>query len=188
MAKALEKEPDNTRYVYYLAVSYLNAGKWQQALDNFQKRIALGPHLAGSGEIFNALYFSGCLQITLKMEPKKIIDSLSNAYLYDPSRAEPLYQLGSYLIEQQSYLLADLVLRKALTLPQPKEIFGSHYILNWIYDWGVLHKFAECSFKMGQFGESKKALEKLIEMPLPADLLDAMNGNLMLIQKMNHSL
>ena len=178
LQQALEKEPDNSRYIYYLAASYMNAGQWQLAIDNFQKRIALEPQSRGSGEIFNSLYFTGCLQITLGIESKKVIESLSRAYLYDPCRVEPLYQLGSYLIDQESFLLADLVLRKALSIPKPGRVYGSHYLLGWVYDWGVLHKFAECSFKLGHFQESKQALEKLITLPLPQELLKAMQDNL----------
>lgn len=188
LEKALEKEPNNKRYIYYLAASYMNAGQWQRAIDNFQKRIALEPNVIGSGEIFNSLYFTACLQITLEMESKKVIDGLSKAYLYDSSRAEPLYQLGSYLIDQESFLLADLVLRKALSIPKPKEIYGAHYLLGWVYDWGILHKFAECSFKMGQLQESEKALEKLITQPLPEDLLEPMQNNLKRIKEVMNAL
>ena len=178
LEKALKADPDNTRYVYYLAASYLNAKEWQLAINNFQKRIFLEPNRAGSGEIFNSLIFIGACQVQLSIENKTVIDSFSKAFLYDQSRAEPLYNLGCYLIDQTSFFLADLVLRKALTIPMPGKLPASSYFIPWIYDWGILHKLAECSFKMGKLQDSQETLEKLITRPLPADLLEAMQENL----------
>lgn len=178
LEKALEKEPNNTRYIYYLAASYYNAGVFEKALSNFQKRTALEPGRMGSEEIYNSLYFIGCIQLALKADLKTIIDSFSLAHLYSPARAEPLYQLGSYLIEQNALLLADLVLQKALQLQPPSHPSGANYVITWIYDWGVLHRSAECAFKLGRYPEAKEALQKLITKPLPPDLLEAMKTNL----------
>ena len=178
LEKALEKEPNHSRYTYYLAVSYYNAGDLQKALSAFQKRIALDPQKLYSDEVYTSLYFIGCIQVDLHADLKTVVDSFSRAHLYAPTRAEPLYQLGSYLIEQNALLLADLVLQKALQMKSSAPFSDSSYIISWIYDWGILHRSAECAFKLGRFSEAKEALKELITLPLPPDLLQAMKENL----------
>ncbi len=184
LEKALESEPTNSRYVYYLAASYLNAGELEKAYLNFERRVAMEPNRLGVSEIYDSLYFMGIIEARQKRDSKAVIDRFSVAHFYSPHRAEPLYELGSYLLEQGQFLLAELVLKKALELPLPGDLTQTHYIINWIYDWGVLHKLAECTFKMGRFQESKTLLEKLITKPLPPDLLEAMRGNLAAIKQM----
>jgi glycosyltransferase involved in cell wall biosynthesis len=180
LEKALEKEPNNSRYVYYLAASYYNAGKLDKALVNFQKRIDMQPNQQRSNEICTSLYFIGCIHVAQKAQQEVIMSSFSSAYLYDTSHAESLYQLAAYLIDQGQLFLAELVLTKALSIPEPK---NGGYVLTWIYDWGLLHKYAECSFKLGKFREAKCALETLVTKPLPPDLLIAMKSNLALCQE-----
>lgn len=135
LEKALEKEPNNTRYQYYLASSYYNAGKYEEALRHFEKRIALEPDRAGSREI---------------------------------------YQLGCYLCEKNNLFLAELVLKQALILGRPT---GARYVWNWIYDWALFYKLAECCFKLGHFQDAKWALEQIDLCTVPAQLLEEMQNN-----------
>jgi len=184
LEKALEKEPNNSRYRYYLAASYFNGGEFEKAIYNFQKRVDSGSGKLYSGEVYNSLYFIGCAQLALKADLKTIINSFSLAHLYNPARAEPLYQIGSYLIEHNILLMADLVLQKALQLKPPICPPGSDYVVSWIYDWGVLQRSAECAFKLGRFQEAKEALQRVVGKPLPPELLQAMRANL---EKLNTS-
>lgn len=162
LEQALEEEPNNTRYVFHLALSYYLANDYAPALKNFQKRISMQPSGTESNELFLSFQCSGNIQAELKMGSDAIIDSFTKAHFCRPLRAEPLYYLGNYFLSQGSYLLADLVLKKALMLPFPSEVY---LVENWIYAWGVLYKVAECTFKMGRFQESVTAIHELLSTP-----------------------
>lgn len=159
LEKALKTEPGNSRYVFYIAQSYLNAGERSKALEYFQKRAAMEPGRRDSSEIFLSLYYTGVLQSALKMDSDTIISSYTKAHSYCPWRAEPLYYLGSYFLDRDNYLLAELLFRKALTLQLPSE---PCIVETWIYEWGIHLKLAECLFKMQNYQESKSVMQKLL--------------------------
>ena len=60
LEKALEEDPTNSRYVYYLAVSYLAAEQYELALDSFKKRIAMKS--TDVQETYMAIYSMGMVQ------------------------------------------------------------------------------------------------------------------------------
>jgi glycosyltransferase involved in cell wall biosynthesis len=186
LEEALRKDPANTRNIYYLAISYLNAGRLEECLKNFKRRVDLDPLNMPSNEVFNSLYLIGCVQMDLRMDSKTIIHSLSQAQQYDPTRAEPLYQLGCHFIDEENFWLANLTLRQARAMSKPETIRASQYIWDAIYDWRILQKLAECSFKMGDYTEAKTLLEELITKPtLPRDIHEAMVVNLKIIEGLN---
>jgi len=181
LEKASAKEPGNSRYVYYIAQSYLNAGEPSKALEYFQKRVAMNSGCRDSAETFLSLYCIGILQNALHMGSDSIIDSFTKAYSYCPWRTEPLYYLGVFFLERENYLLAELLFRKALTLQVPQDL---HTVETWIYEWGILLKLAECLFKMKNFQESKSVIQKLLTIShLPVETRSFLKEQLQKIDK-----
>ena len=56
LEEALRKDPLNTRNIFYLAQSYLNAKEYNLALQNYQKRSVMG----GMSKKFLVFIFNGC--------------------------------------------------------------------------------------------------------------------------------
>ncbi len=165
LEEGLRQEPGNLRYRFYLAVSYNNAGLYEQALQHFQKRIAEDTEFENENEILISLMFIGALQAALDKENSVVIDGLTRAALFDPSRAEALYFLGKYFLRKNNPLLAELVIKRGLEIPKPDSSKG--FVIAWIYDWGLLGLYAKSLVEQNRFSEAKAVLGSLLKKDLP---------------------
>jgi glycosyltransferase involved in cell wall biosynthesis len=145
----LQKNPADSRLVFYLAQSYRAAGDLRQALKYFEMRASM-PSGNMPEENFWSLYFVGCLQQELKMPPEVFISSYCRAYLSLPSRAEPLYRLAFYFNQNRNYLLGYLLGMIAIKIPIPAFYVA---IERAVYDQGVAFEFARSAYHLGYFGE-----------------------------------
>jgi tetratricopeptide (TPR) repeat protein len=151
LKEALKKEPGNSRYAFYLAQSYYNSDQPDLALQAFQKRASMG---GCPEETFWSLYQVALLQDRLQADPTTVIDSYSKAYLFRPTRAEPLYCLSNFYLKQNNPLLAYSVAKRALSIPMPND---SIFVIPWIYQYGIQETFAFCAQQMNKQSESQEA-------------------------------
>ena len=98
LESALKDEPQNARYVFYLALSYDVAEKVHLALKNYLRRCALGDN---EGEIYYSHYRIARLQESIGLSPEIIIASYRKAHQFRPSRAEPLVLFSQISSEKQ---------------------------------------------------------------------------------------
>jgi tetratricopeptide (TPR) repeat protein len=164
LEKALEQEPNHTRYLFYLAQSYLHAGKNDLAEKAYQKRIAMESE--DVQETYSALYTLGLLQG--KTDPEAAIEAYFKAYRFRPSRAEPLFQIAALYRRLGLPLLGYRAAKFALTLPRPlRDICVEHTT----YDHQLKTEYTFCAFASGKYQEGIAASEELLTNPtLPADL------------------
>ncbi|MBS0625780.1 MAG: glycosyltransferase [Verrucomicrobia bacterium] len=156
-AALLEKAPPTGRNLLFLALSYEKSEKYELALQNYEKRVAFG---GWEEEVFYALYRIASVEALLKKPPSQIIGSYCKAYLYRPSRAEPLYWLGQYAISMQNYLLSYLVSRHALFIPRSTDTV---YVEDSVYDYNLLLQYALSARRLGRFHEAAPAFQKVID-------------------------
>ena len=90
---ALKEEPNNSRYMFYLAQSYLDGQNFPKAIENYEKRIAMG---GWKEEVFWSKYKIALMKECLKKEEHEFISAYEDAFNYLPQRVEPLYGLASY--------------------------------------------------------------------------------------------
>lgn len=126
LAKALEKDPNNPRYLFYLAQSHVHAKKFDLALACYEKRAQLE---GDSEELFWSLYCIGCLKEDLGCSSSEIIQAYAKAYQYKPTQAEPLYRLAMHLKNRP--FLANLVKNHAKKIPLPQ---NAARLQRWIYE------------------------------------------------------
>jgi glycosyltransferase involved in cell wall biosynthesis len=131
LEKALITEPDNSRYVFYLAQSYGNAGERKLALQNYEKRSKMG---GWDQEVFWSLLMTAKLQEELGYPIESIIKSYEKTYEYRPSRAEPLFYLSQIYLKQNNPLTAYALGKLALSIPYPSD---SGYIEGFVYQYGI---------------------------------------------------
>lgn len=156
LEKSLQDDPTDARSVYYLALTYVMAQKYEQALENYEKRAAMG---GDPEEVFNSLLAIGTLQEKLQMNPELFIGSYNKAFQYRPSRAEPLYCMAKYYIANKSHLLGYLLAQYALTIPYPADRGAVGFS---VYEFELLLQFAECSNALGRVEETCSAYRQLI--------------------------
>ena len=108
LTEGLEKEPDNVRYMFYLAQSYHSVGKWKECIEMYKKRIAAGSWFE---EVWYSHYMIAQAYLQLK-DPIRFEAWMLRAYKLRPERAEPLYKLAKYFREQsqpyKSYHYAEI--------------------------------------------------------------------------------
>ncbi|MEI8125005.1 MAG: glycosyltransferase [Parachlamydiaceae bacterium] len=165
LEKALEKDPTNSRYVYYLAQEYLGTNEYALALKNYEKRAQMG---GSEEEVFFSLYLGGLLQETLGMSSELFINSYCKAFQFCPKRVEPLFHMALYYFKSEDYVLSYILSKYALAIP-PWE--GVEFKEEGITDYQLEALFADSANKMGSLSEAVAAYQKLLSNEkMPAEM------------------
>ena len=113
----LEKEPRNERYHFYLANSYRDAGKTEEAIEYYRKRVALG---GWKEEVFYAAFECGNMYARLG-RMAEAVEAWLDAWQRHPARAESLYEIVKHYRIVGKQQIAQLFLDKALKIPYPRD-------------------------------------------------------------------
>lgn len=116
LEEALRDDPGNARYVFYLAQSYRDAHEPALALHRYRQRAAMDGF---AEEIWCSLYEAAKLMYILHADWPAVQEAFLDAYRYRPTRAEPLYRIGVWYVQQRQYDEAMRYLDQAMQLPQP---------------------------------------------------------------------
>lgn len=139
---ALKNKPSETlrgRYLFYLAQSYRDAGKFRPAIITYRERIALG---GWDEELFFAQYSIAQCYRSLGNVPQ-YLSGLLAAYSMRPSRVEPLYDLANYFRIEGQNAVSLLFSEPAMKMPMT----GDHLFVNThAYDLGPKEEFSICAF------------------------------------------
>ena len=92
LGEGLEREPANGRYMFYLAQTLRDAGRWAEALEWYRRRVAAG---GPSEECWYAMYAAALCLKEMGDEPG-FVWQVFEAYGARPWRAEPLYHLAAH--------------------------------------------------------------------------------------------
>lgn len=115
---ALAREPDNTRYAFYLAQSYRDAGLHEQAIAAYQKRAVMG---GAAEEVWYSLFQVGQIGEKAGRSPDEVIAAYLMAFDNRPTRAEAPCALARYCRMQGRHASAYVFARAAAELPRPKD-------------------------------------------------------------------
>lgn len=172
LEQALLKEPNNSRYVYYLGISYAAAENLEKAKKSFERRIAM-PSIDVQ-ETYSAFYNLGLIRMKLN-EFDAALEAFFSAYKFRPTRGEPLFQAAKIYRERGNVLLGYLLSKYALTHPYPEEDVQVDYLA---YDHTMLIEFAQCALLLGKFKEGFDACNQLLQNPkLPAEYRPRVQSN-----------
>ncbi|MER9658017.1 hypothetical protein NKJ26_32175 [Mesorhizobium sp. M0152] len=136
LLEALEKDPENQRYWFYLAQSYRDAGRTAEAAVAYAKRAAMG---GWDEEAWNArLQEARCLR-QLGDEPGFVGQALA-AFNQRPQRAEPLYDLARFYRDKGMNDASVLFSEAGLAIKRPEQ--DILFLEDDIYTTGLLEEFA----------------------------------------------
>jgi glycosyltransferase involved in cell wall biosynthesis len=153
---ALQGDPDNARYVFYLAQSYRDCGELDKAIETYERRAKMG---GWAEEVYYALLQVGVLGQRTKRDPTSVVAALLRAYQYRPSRAEALVELAAQHRATQEWALAELFARAALSIPVPADIL---FVDASVYEWRVLDELAIATYYTKKYEESAALNRRLL--------------------------
>ncbi len=132
---ALKTEEDKflqSRYRFYLAQSYRDAGEKKLALDNYLIRAELG---FWDQEIYISLYEAGKLMAELDYPDTIVISTLLHATRIDPKRAEAYHFLSYHCRQKGKNSEGVKYGKEGLGLPVPGHAL---FVQGWIYEYGLI--------------------------------------------------
>ncbi|MGW3496950.1 glycosyltransferase [Streptomyces sp. NPDC001020] len=157
LQQGLAKEPDNARYVFYLAQSWRDAEEPEKALEAYDRRAAMG---GWAEEVFCAHLYAARLAERLERPSAEVMDRYLRAYESRPSRAEALGDLARLCRAGRRWPLAHLFARQAARIPYSSDTLFVEY--GW-YDWQALDELAVSAYWLGAYEESQSCCERLLE-------------------------
>ena len=149
LEKALIEEPENSRYTFYLAQSYRDAGNYERAIFNYRIRVNLG---GWEEEIFYSLYQIAELRYRRGDPFPEVLADYLAAYAFRPVRAEPLYRIGLHYSHTREYRLAYFFLHAALEIPYPVE--DRLFVEAGIYHYFLALETAVAAYYLGEDAEA----------------------------------
>jgi len=159
LEEGLKQEPENTRYAFYLAESYRDAGEKGKALECYQKRIKMG---GWDEETFWSMLQSAFMLRDLGLPSSIVSEAYLQAHRFRPHRPEPIYYLAELYNSQGEHEKAYEYLKMRSFIPQPAE--KDHlFNMDWIESYGLLFQLSICSYYVGHYEEALKACDQLLK-------------------------
>jgi glycosyltransferase involved in cell wall biosynthesis len=173
LERALQQHPDNARYVFYLAQSYRDAGEYEAALKNYQRRVSMG---GWSEEVWCSLYqVAQIKELTGSPWPEVMNDYLA-AWQFQSDRAGPLFRIAMHYQALQQYQVSHLFFSRAMQIPAP----GTErlFVERTIYEYRLALEYAVACYYVGLHDEAIATNNRLLESGvLPADLVEKVIRN-----------
>lgn|GEM_PF-1439258 len=155
LERAIEQEPDNARYRYYLARSYRDAEVPEKALENFAKRADMG---GWDEEVWHSLHLMGVISAELNKYHAAVAAQL-RAHQLRPQRAEALCALAQLHRTREEHQLSYLFARQAARIPRPDDRL---FVDDSVYQWRALDELSIAAYWVGEYEESLQAAKELL--------------------------
>ena len=158
LRKAVERNPDDARSVFYLAQSYYDAGDHAQALEWYGRRAEMG---GWAEEIFYSLLRRAACLIQLGEPAELGLAAYMEAWQARPTRAEPLYEIARHYRSAKRFNLGYLFAKRAAELPLPQE--DVLFLAADVYSWRAVDEQAVCAYHCGRPEECFELYTALLE-------------------------
>lgn len=158
LLKALETEPTNSRYQFYLAQSYFDSQQWEKAIEAYYKRVEMG---GWEEECYYSLFRVALCEIAKQSDWHIIQQKLLDSYDYRPCRAEPLHAISRYLRMNGRPRAGYMFAKHAASIPYPQH--DILFIDTAVYSWMIMDEVAATAFYVHEYNVGKSACESLLK-------------------------
>jgi glycosyltransferase involved in cell wall biosynthesis len=148
LTRGIEDEPDNSRYYFYLAQSYRDLGRCEDALTWYQRRIPMG---GWDEELWYARYQVARMMHRLGRDWPVVQNHYLAAYESRPWRLEPLVHIARYYREMNQFALGYLFSRAIVGAPYPEDIL---FLERNVYEYELPMEYAICCYWLGKHEEA----------------------------------
>ena len=174
LKNALKTEPNNARYVFYLAQSYKDANLYEESIETYKKRANMGDW---DQEIYWSLLQVAILQGLLKKPYNEVVSSYFKAYAERPSRVETLYHLANYHRTIGDFPGCYLFSKMGLAGQLPTE--DVLFVEKWVYDYAILLEYSIAAYWVGEYEEALQSSNSLLaKSKLPENVRECVKKNL----------
>lgn len=158
LEQGLKDEPDNLRYMFYLAQSYRDAGLKEKSREFYLKRAAAQ---GWEEERWMARFRAAQLAELMGMDELIIYREYLQCWITKQHRAEPLYELARYYRNKKDFDLACYFAAQAVEIPLPAE---GLFIDASVYQWRALDELSvSASYCQDYRVAGKAAITKLFD-------------------------
>jgi glycosyltransferase involved in cell wall biosynthesis len=173
LRRALQAEPDNARYAFYLAQSLRDAGNWADAIAAYEKRVAMG---GWEQEVYFSKLQIGLLRERSGAGYADVLAAYLDAADFCPSRAEALCEAARHLRVNHRFALARQFAQAAASLRRPEHLA---IVDQSVYDWRARDELALAAHACGDRTESARLWRELLaEQRLPPGERERVQRNL----------
>jgi glycosyltransferase involved in cell wall biosynthesis len=181
LEKALETEPTNTRYVFYLAQSYRDSDQLLKSIDAYERRIAMGEW---EEEIYYSMYMIAKMKERLGHSIEEVTAAFSRAWEYRPSRLEAVFHTMRKLREAGRHLIAFAYGDVAIKTSGTSDIL---FIEPEIWQWRLLDEYSLAAYFIGNPDIALEKTNAIVNAPffksLSKDEQDRINKNMEFYRK-----
>lgn len=141
LLKGLEKEPMNSRYMFYLAQSYRDCEEYEKAVQWYITRAEIGGWYE---EVFYSYYMAGKMSMFNLKNPVNGMRYSLKAFSVHPKRVESINTLIQYYKLKSEFRTALLYAKKVKDISFPKE--DGLFLENDLYSHGIKQDYKILSF------------------------------------------
>jgi hypothetical protein len=145
----VERNPADTRSVFYLAQSYFALGDFANAHKWYARRVDMG---GWDQEIYYSMCRVAESMAKLGAPWLEVQDAYVRAWEFRPTRAEALYAVACRNREDRRYQLGRLFAKQAAEMPFPEQ--DVLFVRADIYAWRAADEQAVCAFLIGKHAEA----------------------------------
>ncbi len=156
---ALKEEPDNCRYVFYLAESYRDAGEHAKALQWYRKRVQMG---GWDEEVFCAMLYIGKMLSSLNVDKTFVAENYYRAHVFRPHRPEPIYYLSECYNQMGRFDLAYALIKSWDYIPKPANS-DVLFVEDWTTNWGIPFQLSISAYYLEHYQESVDICDVLLD-------------------------
>jgi glycosyltransferase involved in cell wall biosynthesis len=143
LEEALLKEPNDTRYVFYLAQSYRDSDQLEKAIENYSRRASMG---GWEEEVYYSLYMIAKIKEKMGKDIKEVTEDYTRAWEYRPNRLECVFHAMRKLREMRRFLIAfaygDLAIKTRGTS-------DTLFVEPEIWQWRLLDEYSLSAYYIG---------------------------------------
>jgi glycosyltransferase involved in cell wall biosynthesis len=158
LQKALIDEPGNSRYMFYLAQSYRDAGEDELAIRSYLMCSRMG---GWDEEVWYSLYQVAQLKERVGKPWPEVCESYLAAYSFRPHRAGPLYRIGKHYQAQRQHHVAFMFLSQAIRIPFPEE--DTLFVERPVYDYLLPAEFAAAACDSGNYAAALTVCDAVLD-------------------------
>ncbi|HEU4888595.1 MAG TPA: glycosyltransferase [Thermoanaerobaculia bacterium] len=173
LEQALLADPDNARYVFYLAQSYRDSQDFELALRHYQKRLGMK---GWEEEVWYSLYQIAQLKERTQKPWPEVMQAYLAAFQFRSDRAGPLYRIALHYQATREYHISHLFLSRAMAIPEPA--VNRLFVERALYEYQVAIEYAVAAHYTGDYKAAIATANAVLRGGrLPAHVVDQIISN-----------